>query len=78
MEGEIFSLVADLISPGLLWASFFLSLLFTLTVSLILLYHWWKFHTDKKMFITAGTVYLSGVGILILLIIISIIIFSTL
>lgn len=76
MEGQVFSMMTDLVSPLFLWAGFLLVAIFTTIASLILLYHWYRFNTSRQMVITAGIVYLSGVVILSLMIITSIIIFT--
>ncbi len=76
MEGQVFSMMTELVSPLFLWAGFLLVAFFTAIASLILLYHWYRFNTSRQMVITAGIVYLSGVIVLNLIIIISIIIFT--
>jgi cytochrome bd-type quinol oxidase subunit 2 len=65
---EKLSAFADLVTPFHLWVAFILALVYTLSFSLILIYHWRNYGTNAKAILAAESLYsLVTAGLLVAL-----------
>ena len=76
MQNKLLENIALATSTNFLWLLFFAVVILTSFWSLIFAYHWYHYHTDKKMFIVASSIYGLGLSLLLILNIITIFIFN--
>ena len=58
--GRTFSALADLTPIELLWSLFGLVTIFAVTMTVIFIYHWFKFSISGRFTLLAGIIYLAG------------------